>query len=175
MYENLLLSRNTSPPLSSSSIVPIPSASPPRVSGNPMATYADLDLPRQTSTPKARQDEERDRQGSYSALDFPSNGTAVNNTPAPHSGRDSPKHIEVTTVSGDHKRLEDDKVPYGILDFRTMEALRKTAEERKQDLQEREEEKKREEEKRQKEEEERRAKIQKKKEKKKKDRRNSHN
>ena len=176
MYENLMLSRNTSPPLSSSSIVPNPSASPPRVSGNPMATYADLDLPRQTSTPKAKQGDESGKERSYTTLDFPtSNGTAINNTPAPHSGRDSPKHVEVSTVSSDHRPLEDDKVPYGILDFRTMEALRKTAEERQQDLQEREEEKKREEEKRQQEEEQRRAKIQRKKDKKKKDRRNSHN
>ena len=149
MYQNLMLSQNTSPPLSSSSIVSNPSASPPR---------------------KAKQGVDSGQQGSYTTLDFPTlNGTAINNTPAPHSGRDPPKHVEVSTVSSDHWPLEDDKVSYGILDFRTMEALRKTAEERQQDLQEQEE-------KRQNEEEERKAKIQRKKEKKKKkDHRNSHN
>ena len=181
MYENLTLGKNGTTPKIATNLTPNPSlvTSIPHVSGSAMSTYADLDL-RQTSTPKLKDQEETqgekagkvEAEPTYPVLEFHTqNGAVKNTTPAPSSGRSSPKHskIALVSVSENHSnsKVADDKVTYGMLDFQAMDVMRNVV--RECELDREEEKRRREEEKRKKLEKESRSK------KKKKDRKNSHN
>lgn len=164
------------------------------ISGDPMGTYADLDLPA-TSTPKGRRDtadhstrHHKDEEH-HVTLNFSSGSAITNKTPAPRERAKtsmSPQPVEVNLGSALNNpslassaapaSKDDTTVNYTTMNFELMEALRKTKEERDAEIRQRTEEEAREEERRKKEEAEKLAnggKKQKKKQKKK-DRRNSH-
>ena len=184
MYENLRLGKGvTSPPIN----LHHHAASPPRVGGAAMALYADLELkPSTTSTPKpSRTDRDED---SHMVFSFASGQSPVIKTATPinrsltaTSASPPPTDLQMPERGRSASELPPqssvDTVNYAAMDFTIMEALRKTKEEREEEIRQRTEEEAREEERKKKEEAERLAnpgKSKKGKKGKKKDRRNSH-
>ena len=170
-YENLRLGLGMSPPLSSSAMAnssPLATSPPRLIPGrDPMGTYADLDLPK-TSTPRGRrstgdkgarqlEDEEH-----HVTLNFSSSSSIANKTPAPREGGSgSPQPTEVHLAAAgnslnehpENSRPKDECVQYSFMNFEVMEAIRKTKEERKEEIRLRTEEEARAEERRKEEEE----------------------
>lgn len=149
---------------------------PPRlISKDPHSTYADLDLPK-TSTPKPRHSDE----DNHAVIRF-SSGSIANRTPGPRQHSSSsppPADIQLSptgTSKQDPKTKDDSMVQYVSMNFKLMDALARTREEREEEIRVRIEKEAMEEEQRKREEQERISTAQKKKKKgnKKKDRRNS--
>ena len=199
-YQNLQLGKGMAslPKISPSVPGPTGVTSPPRVSGPATALYADLVLGPATSTPKVKKEfsdgqligNEENRM----TLNFSSGSAILNRTPAPsersHSGhspppaelqlgpdrgRSSTQVLSPSQAGSVISSHDDTTVNYSTMNFRVMEGLRKTREQREEEKRLRTEEEAREEERRKREEAEQAANPGKKKKKgKKKARRNSH-